>query len=268
MEITEKERIFNRLNSDYVKLISEGYEVVGVFLQGSQNYNLQYEDSDIDTKAIILPKFNDFVLNNKPVSTTLILESNEHIDLKDIRLMFECFKKQNINFIEILFTEYYILNPKYAELFKPIIDNNEAIARYNTFSALNCISGMSMEKYKALEHPYPNTIAKIEKFGFDPKQLHHIVRLYHFATSYISGIPYHQCLVSLYRDYLIEVKKGNTHNLQQARIDAKDLSTKTYEMVKKYMADNTLIINGEIETLFREVLVNIMRYSFKEELNK
>ena len=85
--------------------------MVGVFLQGSQNYNLQYEDSDIDTKAIILPKFNDFVLNNKPVSTTLILESNEHIDLKDIRLMFECFKKQNINFIEILFTEYYILNP-------------------------------------------------------------------------------------------------------------------------------------------------------------
>lgn len=268
MGITEKERIFNRLNSDYVKLISEGYEVVGVFLQGSQNYNLQYEDSDIDTKAIILPKFNDFVLNNKPVSTTLILESNEHIDLKDIRLMFECFKKQNINFIEILFTEYYILNPKYAELFKPIIDNNEAIARYNIFSALNCISGMSMEKYKALEHPYPNTIAKIEKFGFDPKQLHHIVRLYDFALMYICGTPYHQCLKSLKRDYLIEVKKGNTHNLQQARIDAKDLSTKTYEMVKKYMADNTLVINGEIETLFREVLVNIMRYSFKEELNK
>jgi predicted nucleotidyltransferase len=98
--MTEKEIIFNRLKSDYDKLINEGYEVVGVFLQGSQNYGLQYEESDIDTKAIILQKFDDFVLNNKPISTTLILDSNEHIDLKDIRLMFECFKKQNINFIE------------------------------------------------------------------------------------------------------------------------------------------------------------------------
>lgn len=35
---------------------------VGLFLQGSQNYNLDYEGSDIDTKAIMLPSFSDFVL--------------------------------------------------------------------------------------------------------------------------------------------------------------------------------------------------------------
>ena len=39
---------------------------VGLFLQGSQNYNLDYEGSDIDTKAIMLPSFSDFVLNAKP----------------------------------------------------------------------------------------------------------------------------------------------------------------------------------------------------------
>lgn len=261
-----KEIIFNRLRSDYDKLVGEGYEVVGVFLQGSQNYNLDYEESDIDTKAIILPKFDDFVLNNKPVSTTLVLDSNEHIDLKDIRLMFDCFKKQNINFVEILFTEYYILNPKYESLFKPMIDNNEEIARYNTFSALNCISGMSMEKYKALEHPYPNTIAKIKKFGYDPKQLHHIIRLNEFALMYSSGVPYHQCLKSLKREYLIEVKKGNTHSLQQARIDAKEQSDLTYKIVKNYMENNTLNINKNIDELFKDVLINILKHNFKSEL--
>ena len=46
---------------------------VGLFLQGSQNYNLDYEGSDIDTKAIMLPSFSDFVLNAKPLSTTHII---------------------------------------------------------------------------------------------------------------------------------------------------------------------------------------------------
>lgn len=85
--------------------------------QGSQNYNLDYEGSDIDTKAIMLPSFSDFVLNAKPLSTTHIMENNEHVDFKDIRLMFDCIKKQNVNFVEILFTPYSIINPEYADPF-------------------------------------------------------------------------------------------------------------------------------------------------------
>ncbi len=85
--------IQQRIESDYKYVESLGYKVLGVFLQGSQNYGLAYEGSDIDTKCIVLPSFEDFCLNKKPTSTTLILPSNEHIDLKDIRLMFDCFKK-------------------------------------------------------------------------------------------------------------------------------------------------------------------------------
>ena len=95
--------IVNRLHSDYELLANKGYEVFGVYLQGSQNYHLAYENSDIDTKAIVLPSFDDIVFNRQPISTTLILETNEHLDVKDIRLMFQNFKKQNINFLEILF---------------------------------------------------------------------------------------------------------------------------------------------------------------------
>jgi hypothetical protein len=36
------------------KLLPED-RIVGVFLQGSQNYGLDYEGSDIDTKCIVLP---------------------------------------------------------------------------------------------------------------------------------------------------------------------------------------------------------------------
>ena len=142
--------IQKRIQSDYEYVESLGYKVLGVFLQGSQNYGLAYEGSDIDTKCIVIPAFEDFCLNKKPVSTTLILPSNEHIDVKDIRLMFECFKKQNVNFVEILFTKYKMVNPEYEDVYKPMLENAESIARYNNYAFINCMAGMCMEKHKAL----------------------------------------------------------------------------------------------------------------------
>ena len=77
--------------------------LLGIIIQGSQNYNLDiYTDeykSDIDTKAIVIPSLEDVVMNKKPISTTHILSNNEHLDIKDIRLYFDAFKKQNINFV-------------------------------------------------------------------------------------------------------------------------------------------------------------------------
>jgi predicted nucleotidyltransferase len=256
------DKIMDRLKENYHYLINKGYEIVGVFLQGSQNYELDYERSDIDCKAIILPKFEDIVLNNKPVSTTIVLENNEHIDVKDIRLMFDCFKKQNINFVEILFTKYKIMNLKYQTLFQSLFDNNEMIAHYNNYASVNCMSGMSMEKYKALEHPYPATLEKIEKYGYDPKQLHHIIRLNEFIKRYIQGVPYKDCLISLQKDYLINVKKG-LHTLEEARIIAKTMDEEISRIKKDYMQNEKLVVNNQVEQILNDVLVYIMRINFK-----
>jgi len=253
------------LKENYDIIDKMGYEVVGIFLQGSQNYELQYEDSDIDCKAVLLPKFNDFVLNNKMVSATHVLENNWHIDLKDIRLMFDCFKKQNINFVEILFTKYKIINPKYEPFIQLLFDNNEALARYNNYASVKCISGMSLEKYKALEHPYPTLIDKIEKYGYDPKQLHHIIRLNEFIKRYIIKEKYANCLISNNKKYLIEVKKG-IHTLEEAREIAKTLCKETTEIKNEYMNNNLEKIDEECEIILNNVLLEIMKYNFKEEL--
>ena len=92
----KRQKIMARMREHLVPVLEHCRgDWVGLFLQGSQNYNLDYEGSDIDTKAIMLPSFSDFVLNAKPLSTTHIMENNEHVDFKDIRLMFDCIKKQN-----------------------------------------------------------------------------------------------------------------------------------------------------------------------------
>lgn len=217
MNVAEKQnKIMARIHQHLDAVRATGREWVGIFLQGSQNYELDYAGSDIDTKAILLPNFSDFVLCSKPISTTHIMENNEHVDLKDIRLMFECIKKQNVNFVEILFTRYRILNPKYADLFQPVLDACEEIARYNNYAGMNCLMGMALEKQKAMEHPYPGTMDKIEAFGYDPKQLHHALRMREFMTRYMAGEPYAECLVSNDRDFLMEVKRGD-YPLEQAR---------------------------------------------------
>jgi len=260
------QKTMNRLQEHYKEVENMGYEIVGIFLQGSQNYELAYEGSDIDSKAILLPKFENFVLNKSPTSTTHVCKNNEHIDLKDIRLMFDCFKKQNINFVEILFTKYRIMNPKYEKLYQPMFDNNEMIARYNNYASVNCIAGMSMEKYKALEHPYPATMDKIEKYGYDGKQLSHQLRLLEFIKRYIAGEKYSDCLISKQREYLINVKCNKEYSLKEARIVAKNTLDEINKIKKYYMETQSLKINKDVEILLNKILIDVIKYNFKIKL--
>ena len=131
--------IYKRILEHYNYLIEYGFEVVCIMLQGSQNYNLdEYSDeykSDVDTKAIVLPSFNDFIFGNPPTSTTIVLENQEHIDIKDIRIMFDMFKKQNISYIELLYSKYIFINPKYDKIISEMFEKRDLIAAidYNKF---------------------------------------------------------------------------------------------------------------------------------------
>lgn len=262
----EEKRIKTRLKEDFDYVTSLGYNVLGVFLQGSQNYQLSYSGSDIDTKAILIPSFEDFVMNRKPVSTTLILPSNEHIDIKDIRPMHECFGKQNINFIEILFTKYKYINPEYEDIYKPMFDNAERIAHYNNYAAVNCIAGMVFEKRKALCHPYEGLRERIEKYGYDNKQLHHIVRCEEFLRRYISGVSYADCLIPTNPQPLIDIKAYYIYSLEEACKLADRLEAKTKETKQAYMETHDVVIDREVERIMNDVLIDVLKHAFKKEI--
>jgi len=260
--------IQKEIDNKYKYLRENGYNVIFLGLQGSQNYELDVYDkdykSDIDTKAIVLPSFKDIVLNKKPISTTLVLDNNEHIDVKDIRIMFETFKKQNINFIEILFTQYNKINSEYADLMKLLLDNRELIAHFNYNQGLRCIAGMSMEKLKALQHPYPNLIDKIEKYGYDPKQLHHILRMNDFIKKFTSGKTYKECLIPDNKDYLIDIKKGIL-----SCEEAVELANKTNAETKQIMQDNLLEqdeINQEVIYMLEDIQYQVLKRAIIKEI--
>lgn len=261
------ENVQRQVQEHYNKLIELGFNVVGVFLYGSQNYELDYEKSDVDTKAIVLPTLNDIVLNRQPVSTTIDMGKNCLCDVKDIRKMFDCFKKQNINFIELLFTQYYVFNPIYKSLYLPMLNNAEKIARYNNYASLNCMAGMALEKYNALDHPYPSIKDKIDEYGYDNKQLHHILRLKDFIQRYINGEKYGTILIPTNKKWLLKVKSDYVYSLEEAKNLAKDTCDFIKETKDNYMKLNDVFIDKEAESLMVDVLTNIITYSIKREVN-
>lgn len=159
-----KPNIFKKL-SEYKKILEQkGYTVIYVGLYGSQNYNVDDEYSDVDAKAIILPTLHDIIFR-KVTSTTIECE-NGAIDVKDLITFYDVIKKGNFSYIEAIDTEYCIGDKYIKELFSQIRPN------------LKSVLGAMYEKRKALTHEYPSKTEEFKKWGFDPKQFHHIIRLY------------------------------------------------------------------------------------------
>ena len=260
----------NKLTQHYELAKSKYNEdrIVGIFLQGSQNYGLDYEGSDVDSKLIIAPTLDNIVFNNTPTSTTVYLPNDEHIDVKDIRNYCTNFEKQNINFVEILFTPYKIMNPLYEELFNPLIVNREKIARLDQKRAVKAMVGMALEKQHALEHPYPSKVEVLYRYGYDPKQLHHIVRLKYFLENYVSGEEYESCLYPIRSQeaFLRKIKLGE-YSLEEARKLADECILEMKEIENKFLV-NDISIDKDALDVINTVKYNIVKESLKMDLDK
>ena len=248
------------------------HRIIGVFLQGSQNYGLDYEGSDIDTKCILAPSWEDLCFNRKAVSTTHVLDNEEHLDAKDIRLYMQCFRKQNLNFVEILFTPYKIINPMYTDFWNELVKNNELIARYDPVGAVKTMKGIAMEKFHAMKHEYPSKVELIKAHGYDPKQLHHLIRVSEYLIRYIAGDRYADCLISNMSNYLHDVKcikDGKTfYSLQEADELAEAVLNNIIKIADEFCGDlgKGEQVNPAVDVLLDSVQKDIMTKSIKFQL--
>lgn len=240
--------------------------IVGIFLQGSQNYGLATPQSDVDTKLIVTPTFKDIAMNRKPVSTTHIRTNEEHIDFKDIRLYIQTFRKQNLNFLEILYTDFAIVNPIYEKQWNRLVESREAITHFNPYRSVQSMKGIALEKYHAMEHEYPSKIEVLKKYGYDPKQLHHLVRVEDYLGRYINGESYESCLdPGPMKQELIEIKMGK-YSLADARSIADKAKAHVEEMAEYAYSIYPNGEDQEVNELLDDVQYEIMRIAVKGEL--
>ena len=226
-----KNEIMQRVH-DHLEEARERFDdsrIVGVFLQGSQNYGLQIPTSDVDTKLILTPTFEEIVFNKKPISTTHVRANDEHTDLKDIRLMFSTFRKQNLNFIEILFTPYLWVNPLFADEWSRLTAEREKIAHYSPYSAVKTMK-----------------------------------RVQEYIHRYTEGESYEDCLHPRNPEFLVAVKQGY-FNLEQARISANSAMEDVIATADAFCEKVGKSFDPEVDELLDDVQYNIVKAAIQKE---
>jgi hypothetical protein len=157
--------------------------VLGVFLYGSQNYHCDLDSSDVDTKCILIPDLYHLAIKPYDVKHLHIPrgEENEVCECMTIMHMVSNWKKQNPNFLEILFTDYCIVNPMYEDIWEDIKFYREEIARYDVNKGLKSIAGQALHTLK--ENPH------------NGKKQGNAFRLAYLLDRYQKGEDYLSCLV-------------------------------------------------------------------------
>lgn len=205
MKRTEKtERIMARVQNHLSYAFDEGYKNwVFIALAGSQNYGTDTSKSDVDTKLFIYPSLEELALLEEPVSRTLVLPDGEHCDVKDIRLLPALLRKQNVNSLEVLFTDFYIVNPRFLPYFERLTSKREEIARYNTKKALESMyRQMSAHWVKISGSDDENVINKSAVFIFRGQD---------FIEKYTQCARFRRCIEPDARDFYAHIREEKVY---------------------------------------------------------
>ena len=187
-------QIMNTLAEYKEQIEKRGYNVYAIMLKGSQNYNLDDNSSDIDANVVFLPSLRQL---QHQKGKKFVFDDGE-VTCHDIYSFAEIVAKGNPQWIEVCHTEYKIGGS--LEMFSHFNLNPSAL------------KGMFMEKVHAFSKLYPSRVKYVKEFGYDPKQLHHLIRLYDCLNE---GV-----LVKRYegaeRTYMLDIKRGGTLTLEEA----------------------------------------------------
>lgn len=194
------ETIMAQLQEYKEKLEAKGHNVYAIMLKGSQNYGLDDEESDVDANAILIPTLSDLRGNHSYKYEFVEGEVTCH----NIYSFAEIVAKGNPQWIEVCHTDYKIGGD--ISMFEHFELNPSAL------------KGMAMEKVHAFSKLYPSRKSIVEKFGYDPKQLHHIIRLQHLLEQEKKVVKYEGHV----KEYMLNVKRGRFPASLEAAIELRD----------------------------------------------
>ncbi|MBR5938928.1 hypothetical protein IKZ77_00005, partial [Candidatus Saccharibacteria bacterium] len=183
-----------------------------------------------------------------------------HIDYKDFRLVINELEKGSPNMLETLFTDYYIVNPKYRYLISRLRAYRERIAVIDQNRTFNALRGMAQR--------YIN-MYNINKEGMDSKDLVTLLRIRDFVYSYfILEDNYKKSLVSL-NISILRTLRNNKIDLDKLKVfvdEAVNDLDKYEEFFKKKIYNKRPESAALGKAVLPDILYDLMISFLKEEL--
>ena len=241
MELEKYNRVRKRLKEHLDEALQNPkiHDWFMIAVNGSYNYNMDTPQSDIDSKLLVIPSLEQLVSGKSLNYLHCMSDNSEHVEVKDIRHYFATMLKQNINFVETLYAQVWIVNPVYMRLFHYLFEMRDVISGCNPIATIHCIQGTAYQKYKQMLQSSPARAADIENYGFDRKSLHHLVRCVFFGEYYMEGASYQECLqnndVPNIRRMIMNLKTTTVLNREQAINIAEDMLNGFDKKVDSYL---------------------------------
>lgn len=158
-------------------ILGRDYHIEGVYLQGSQNYNVHTDKSDVDSKMVVLPTIRSLIRDTKlTVDMDVPCEdgSVEKCSVKPYKDFEALFFKGNFNNLEILFTEYRIGGCEFTEILR---NRREELVKKIWPGLVSACLGMQNQKKAGLYKFTEGTKEFFDEHGYDNKNLIHILRI-------------------------------------------------------------------------------------------
>lgn len=260
--------INNALSKQKKILEDRGYRVAYICIYGSQNYNLDVNteeyQSDLDMKAVVVPNLDNLINNSKPVSKVVDTEWGQ-CDIKDIRVYFQTLLKANPAYLETLYSKYFLVDGNFEEQFDQVFKLRDDLVHAIRAQMVRAIYGMMCEKQKALTYPYPSIAHKIEKYGYDGKQSHHIFRLYGFMRDYYGKKKTFQDSLLVAGDWkdLLMKHKLNKLELDEVQLDVKEIMDLGRERRNEILDE---IDEQSIDYSIKDIFINLSRSIIKNKI--
>lgn len=223
--------------------------------QGSQNHaNLATPLSDMDTVALVYPKVEDIATMNKDnLSICLIRQNGEHIGVYDYRFWINLLYKQNMNDVELLFTDYYIplthpMGPNWLDL----VEIREDIARYNPARTIRTSIGMMDSRIKVAEK-------HLTDYDIIFKQFKNCYFLDGFIKAYLDKYPYKQCLTYGQFDSR-EFKDISSNRLIECMKWYRSYNEKRYQ---DYLLNHKEVSNENVRQMLTEWSSDLLTWGIK-----
>lgn len=242
MEMEKYQRVRKRLKEHLEEALSNLsiYDWFMIAVNGSYNYGMDTPESDVDSKLLVIPSFEQLVSGKSLNQLYCMKDNGEHVEVKDIRHYFHTMLKQNVNFVETLYAQVWIINPHYLSLFSMLFDMRDVISGCNPKAAINCIQGTVKQKRIQMVHDSPGRHDSIMEYGYDTKSFHHLMRLSIFGLRYMDGIDYQECLLNNsipnVKEHILAAKNPRGHYpLRWIEEDADFYVSELDKRVQKYL---------------------------------